>query len=234
MVKNLIRTCLFFLALAASVVASALLFRAPMAAALSQDNQSAPATNAATVSAVRAAAPVWRVCVRGTGTAELYSSQGDWMQSLDFADGETLTMAMPPGDYCLLRPDDHFVSFRLAQNAAISMLGGQGWTDGEILYMEDVPGGSIQVVCWLTPEEFDSGQYGICWLNLYGEELLQSTALHFVPELEPEDNGYYCQSWNFQGLPPGTYTLEKDGQPAAIVTLTDEEPDYMLVLGGGK
>ncbi len=38
-------------------------------------------------------------CVRGTGRAALYSSQGDWMQDLTFYDGETLTMAMPPGDY---------------------------------------------------------------------------------------------------------------------------------------
>ena len=63
---------------------------------------------------------------------------------------------------------------------------------------------------------------------------MQSAALHFSTELEPEDNGMYCQSWCFQGLSPGTYVLERNGQQAATVTLTRESLEYMLVLGGGK
>lgn len=233
MVKKWIRTCLFILAMVLSVGGSAALFRAPIAAAVTQTREALPLP-AAAIPTAHLAVPVWQICVRGTGIAELYSSQGDWLQRLDLTDGETKTMAMPPGDYCLLRQDDSFVSFRLQQNAAIEMLGGNGWTDGEILYIEDVPGGSIQVMCWLSPEEFDSGLHRICWLNLYGEGTEKSAALHFVPELEPEDNGRYCLSCSFQGLMPGTYQLEKDGQPAAAITLRQEEPTYMLVLGGGK
>lgn len=231
MVKKWIRTCLFFLALVLSVGVSALLFRSPIAAAVEQQE---PQAVPAALPAAHLAVPVWQVCVRGSGIAELYSSQGDWLQRLDLTDGETETMAMPPGDYCLLRQDDSFVSFRLQQNAAIETLGGNGWTDGEILYLEDLAGGSIQVMCWLSPEEFASGQYRICWLNLYGEDTEQSQTLHFVPELTPEDNGRYCLSCSFQGLAPGTYRLERNGQPAATVTLTQAYPDYMLVLGGGK
>ena len=55
-----------------------------------------------------------------------------------------------------------------------------------------------------------------------------------VPELAPEDNGYYRSSCSFQGLVPGTYMLERDGQLAATVTVTAEEPEYMVVLGGEK
>ena len=233
MVKHWIRTSLFLLALLLSVAVSALAFRSPIAALAAQEAPAEPTVIPVELAA-RAARPVWQVCVRGSGMAELYSSQGDWLQRLDLTDGETKTMAMPPGDYCLLRTDDSFVSFRLAQNAAISMLGGNGWTDGEILYLEDMTGCSIQTVVWLTPEEFDRGEHLICWINLQGEALTQSTALHFVPELEPEDNGRYCLSWTFRGLPPGTYDVERDGAPAATVTVSEKHPDYMLVLGGGK
>ena len=55
-----------------------------------------------------------------------------------------------------------------------------------------------------------------------------------TPELAPEDNGYYRSSCSFQGLVPGTYMLERDGQLAATVTVTAEEPEYMVVLGGEK
>ena len=48
------------------------------------------------------------------------------------------------------------------------------------------------------------------------------------------DNGYYRSSCSFQGLVPGTYMLERDGQLAATVTVTAEEPEYMVVLGGEK
>lgn len=232
MVKQWIRRCLFVLSLILSVGVSAALFRAPIAAAVSRTEQTPEV--AVPVSAAELAVPLWQICVRGSGTAELYSSQGDWLERLDLYTGETKTKAMPPGDYCLLRQDESFVSFRLKQNAAIEMLGGNGWSDGEILYLEDLSGGSVQVVCWLTPEEFDSGEHRICWLNLYGEDGIQSAALHFPVDLEAEDNGMYCQSWSFQGLKPGIYTLEKDGQQAACITLTREHPDYMLVLGGGK
>ena len=156
------------------------------------------------------------------------------MQNLMFYDGETLTMAMPPGDYYLQREDGTQIGFRLAQNASLRMVGGNGWTDGEILYLENEPGCSIQVVCWLSQAEFESGQYEICWLNLRRGEVVESTALHFVPELAPEDNGYYRSSCSFQGLVPGTYMLERDGQLAATVTVTAEEPEYMVVLGGEK
>ena len=232
MIKHWIRTCLFVLSLLLSSGVTAMAFRVPIAAAVERAQPVAEAEPVAAV--VEQAVPVWRVCVRGSGLADLYSSQGDWLQQLDLCDGETRTEAMPPGDYCLLREDENFVSFRLKQNAAIEMLGGNGWSDGEILYLEDLPGGSVQVVCWLTPEEFDSGAHRICWLNLYGTEGIQSAALYFNAELEPEDNGMYCQCWSFQGLKPGTYVLEKDGQQTATITLTREQPDYMLVLGGGK
>ena len=233
MVKQWIRTALFVLSLLLSTGVSAMLFRVPIAAAV-QQMEAVPAAEAVPVRAAERAVPLWQICVRGTGMADLYSSQGDWLQCLDLWEGETRTEAMPPGDYCLLREDGNFVSFRIKQNAAIEMLGGNGWSDGEILYLEDLPGGSVQVVCWLTPEEYESGQYRICWLNLYGLETMQSAALHFGTELEPEDNGMYCQSWRFQGLTPGTYVLERNGQMESTVTLTRENPEYMLVLGGGK
>ena len=53
------------------------------------------------------------------------------MQNLTFYDGETLTMAMPPGDYYLQREDGTQIGFRLAQNASLRMVGSNGWTDGE-------------------------------------------------------------------------------------------------------
>lgn len=226
MSKNLIRTGFLVLALAAALLVSVLLLRLPAVAARASAAQQAVQTEATQ--------PCWRVCVRGTGRAVLYSSQGDWMQNLTFYNGETLTMAMPPGDYYLQREDGTQIGFRLAQNASLRMVGGNGWTDGEILYLENEPGCSIQVVCWLSQAEFESGQYEICWLNLRRGEVVESTALHFVPELAPEDNGYYRSSCSFQGLVPGTYMLERDGQLAATVTVTAEEPEYMVVLGGEK
>ena len=91
MSKNLIRTGFLVLALAAALLVSVLLLRLPAVAARASAAQQAVQTEATQ--------PCWRVCVRGTGRAVLYSSQGDWMQNLTFYDGETLTMAMPPGDY---------------------------------------------------------------------------------------------------------------------------------------
>ena len=97
MSKNLIRTGFLVLALAAALLVSVLLLRLPAVAARASAAQQAVQTEATQ--------PRWRVCVRGTGRAVLYSSQGDWMQNLTFYNGETLTMAMPPGDYYLQRED---------------------------------------------------------------------------------------------------------------------------------
>ena len=170
MSKNLIRTGFLVLALAAALLVSVLLLRLPAVAARVSAAQQAVQTEATQ--------PCWRVCVRGTGRAVLYSSQGDWMQNLTFYNGETLTMAMPPGDYYLQREDGTQIGVRLAQNASLRMVGGNGWTDGEILYLENEPGCSIQVVCWLSQAEFESGQYEICWLNLRRGEVVETTAAH--------------------------------------------------------
>ena len=89
MSKNLIRTGFLVLALAAALLVSVLLLRLPAVAARASAAQQAVQTEATQ--------PCWRVCVRGTGRAVLYSSQGDWMQNLTFYNGETLTMAIEIG-----------------------------------------------------------------------------------------------------------------------------------------
>lgn len=226
MAKYLIRTCFLTFALIVSVFGSVQLLRLPAAAVYVQAQQ--PQLQR-TADLQR-----WQVCVRGNGQAELYSAQNVWMQSLVLTEGEALTMAMPPGTYYLLQTDGSRVEFQLEENASLQVSGGHGWTDGEILYLQDEPGYRLQVVCWLTQEEFESGEYQICWLTLRHGEVIRSAALHFVPEQAPEDNGYYCSSCSFRGLPAGTYQLERNGEIAANVKVSAQIPEYMVVLGGEK
>ena len=234
--KHLIRTGLFFLTLLAALVGTVLLWQGPVVQAftpLLEPEADAP-VQLASETTTTADRQLWQVCVRGSGRGELYSSQGDWLQALDFAGGETATMAMPPGDYWILCDSGRRVGFRLAQNASLTMLGGAGWTDGEILYVTDLPGCSVEVVCWLTQDEWESGAYETTRLELWSGENMQSMALTFSPDQEPEDNGYYRSSCRFEGLSPGTYALQRNGQPVVEMELTRIQPDYMVVLGGEK
>jgi len=185
------------------------------AAALS--GVSAPIETARVPETEKPAGPARLVAVRAEALAV-----GTPVRALD-ADGTELCAAavdgggecalrLPAGGTYTLRAGALEASFTLEENASLSGVGGDGWTDGEILYLTDAP------LCTLTVLSDRAGD-GSLEVTLRGEGTEERRFL----SAETGDRAV------FAGLKPGEYTLEAGGAKRAV-TLGAKMPFVMLGL----
>lgn len=121
-----------------------------------------------------------------------------------------LALEIAPGAYRLTAADGRSVRFRLRENASVDETAGDGWTDGELLHLDDRPrcalrltgGGATPVIYTLT-----------------GGDYAESRTLTDDPEQPPV---------RFTGLAPGTYTLRGSDGSSRAVTLTEQQAELTV------
>jgi len=122
-------------------------------------------------------------------------------------------LELPPGENYTVHADSGLAAgFTLAENAAITNVTGDGWTDGEILYLTPDPKGTLTVTA-SVPDGV------ILTVSLQGGETDEQRSL------SAETGGKAV----FAGLTPGSYTLTANGKERKV-TLTREMPDVTVGL----
>lgn len=135
---------------------------------------------------------------------------------------EAVIGEIPPGKYIAENSALGSVLFTLHDNASVSVLGGCGWTDGEILYLSDNEIGTLSVLCYVPVSEVDPIDGLCCTYSLIGDTYASDRILRFTVETEQKD-GYYVQSCIFAGLPEGCYSLIENGTDCQTVTISADE-----------
>ena len=140
----------------------------------------------------------------------LKTENGSVVQQLTFDSwGQTAAGPLLPGRY-RVETDQGTAVFTLQTNAAISQVTGDGWTDGEAVYLGRPVTGSLTVLY--------TGQWR--W-HLDGQEADKA-----IPSLIRQGEHRICR---FDRLPQGYYVLRgEDGNYPFL--LTPEEPDIRLDL----
>ena len=88
---------------------------------------------------------VYRVVVRcdGAANATLYNAMGQYCRTVTFSGGQSVLTARA-GEYILCAGDAQ-VRFTLARDAAVSVKGGDGWTDGAVLQFTPQPDSCLMI-----------------------------------------------------------------------------------------
>ncbi|MCQ2419390.1 MAG: hypothetical protein MJ085_06350 [Clostridia bacterium] len=140
---------------------------------------------------------------------------------------EAVADAIPPGKYIAENRDLGSVLFLLHENASLSVLGGCGWTDGEILHLSDNEIGTLNLFCYVPVSKVDPEDGLCCTYSLIGEQYVSDRILHFTVETAQKD-GYYVQSCSFAGLPEGSYTLVENGTECQRITISADESSIRI------
>ena len=144
----------------------------------------------------------------------LKTENGAVVQRLTFDKwGQTAAGPLPPGRYRVEAGSREAV-FTLQTNAAISQVSGEGWTDGERLFLGETVTGSLKVI------------YQGPWRwRLEGQGADKA-----IPSLTQQDDRWLCC---FDQLPPGYYVLRGETEELPFL-LTPEEPEILLDLTGNS
>ena len=88
---------------------------------------------------------VYRLLVRcdGAANATLYNAMGQYCRTVTFSGGQSVLTARA-GEYILCAGDAQ-VRFTLARDAAVSVKGGDGWTDGTVLQFTPQPDSCLMI-----------------------------------------------------------------------------------------
>ena len=113
--------------------------------------------------------------------------------------------------------------FRLENNASLSTAYGRIWTDGELLWLERFTPGTARLTVTLRKPGYYT--LGLCdrdgrirWRDLYVSE-----------ETQPEENGLWVRTVDFQGLLPGLYTAVRRNQPLGQVEVRAGETGLLEI-----
>lgn len=186
------------------------------AAGQSQAPQPAPQPAAAAAPAETPPAPLWVAVVDETGAAgalTVTDEAGETVARLPPERPGQYRLTLTPGSRYRLAGTDVAASFYLADNGAVSDVTGDGWCDGEVVYL------TAEARC--TVHVFQEGAAGAaCRLAGDGD-----TALAWF-----RDGGGGRARAVFSGLAPGTYTLTGPDGAVRTVTLTADQPDLAVHL----
>ena len=105
-------------------------------------------------------------------------------------------------------------SFYLEENASLSNVTGDGWTDGELLHLDHETRCTLRILRSAGAE----GMY-----TLTGKDYHETKVLYTA-------DGAGQARAVFSGLLPGTYTLTAADGTARTVVLTEEQPDFSWFL----
>lgn len=136
------------------------------------------------------------------------------------AQREAVTAAVGPDEYRIISEEGDVVTFRLRENAAVEVLGGYGWSDGEMLCLSRSPVCSLRIV----RRTDDGAIYTYC---LEGGGKQRGNILHTQENAD-------CGECRFFGLPEGDYVLYENGVRAATLRLCADRPLVTLRIGWGE
>ena len=124
-------------------------------------------------------------------------------------------LTLAPGQlYTVSNPDGVTASFYLEENASLSNVTGDGWTDGELLHLDTETRCTLRILRNAGAE----GMY-----TLTGPDYQETKLLYTAP-------GAGQARAVFSGLQPGTYTLTAADGTERTVVLTEAQPDLALGL----
>lgn len=146
-------------------------------------------------------------------TVLLYDAHGNLIQTIEPSDGIAVSKLLPQGRYYAFT-DKLCAEFLLRTDRSVTIEGGCGWCDGEVLHITNEAVGTFCVEFLAddtfydfrltgTDEEWNKTVRGIC--NQTGR----------------------CE---FYGLPYGSYVLYLGEEKVANVELSAEQPQVILVL----
>lgn len=160
---------------------------------------------------------------------ELYSSNRVLLQQL-FVDSnhEAVSNRLMPGNYLVYHKQIGFVQISVHDNASVSVLGGNGWSDGEIIYLSSLDTGTLRILCYIPISAVDSEEGYTCTYSLLGENYASDRILHFTAEAE-QVGRYYVMPCIFAGLPEGSFSLLENGQPNQTIVITADEQESSIV-----
>ena len=130
------------------------------------------------------------------------------------APAEYVLTLVPGQRYTAANPDGVTASFYLEENASLSNVTGNGWTDGELLHLDT----EIRCTLRILRAAGTEGMY-----TLTGTDY-QETKVLYTAEGAGQARAV------FSGMLPGTYTLTAADGTVRTVELTKEQPDLALGL----
>ncbi|MBQ7871448.1 MAG: hypothetical protein IJ357_04845 [Oscillospiraceae bacterium] len=134
--------------------------------------------------------------------------------------GQAATDLLEPGEYLAVSADSR-VRFRLNENASITVLEGNGWSDGELLYLSGEDTGTLTLLRSISPAEAAEGPG---WMDYTLRR--SGTERHQVLRFETAGT----ETLIFRGLACGSYDLLENGVTRARIVITKSAPDVTLEL----
>lgn len=152
----------------------------------------------------------------GTGGAVTITGEdGDTTQAPQGGAPSEYVLSLEPGRrYTAEAESGLTASFYLEENASLSNATGNGWTDGEILHLDE----EIRCTLRILRSAGTEAMY-----TLTGQDYQETKVLYTAP-------GSGQARAVFSGLLPGTYTLTAADGTERTVELTEAQPDLALGL----
>ena len=124
------------------------------------------------------------------------------------ADGDLAAGPLAPGEYSTWQERLGTVRFRLEENGAVTALEGNGWADGERLWLTEGPVSSLRVTVGTERLMIDGR---LLTLTLEQEDGITRQQSVYISLDSQAVNGVYTRTCLFDGLPPGLYVLRCEG-----------------------
>ncbi len=135
-------------------------------------------------------------------------------------EGQSATDLLEPGEYLAVSQQSR-VAFLLEENASISVLRGNGWSDGEVLYLSGADNASLTLRRKIDAAELSES-------TLWIEYVLEGAGIRRHQILCCTEEGDYTLL--FLGLPSGTYSLYENGIARARIVLHGNDAQQTLEL----
>lgn len=149
------------------------------------------------------------------GTMTVTNEAGETQEATAGPAPAEYVLSLEPGQrYTASNPDGVTASFYLEENASLSNVTGDGWTDGELLHLDTELRCTLRILRAAGTE----GMY-----TLTGPDYQETKLLYTAP-------GAGQARAVFSGLLPGTYTLTAADGTERTVVLTEAQPDLALGL----
>lgn len=190
--------------------------------AVAQEDTPPTETEGAQVCAVPLSS-VWvrMVIISSSSEVRLCRPDGALLQTLcPNSDGQCATDFLEPGEYLAVSADSR-VAFRLNENASITVLSGNGWSDGELLYLSGKHNAVIVITRTLEASEVTAASD---WLIF----TLEGCGIRRRQVLRSGEAGSYTVT--FYGLAAGSYTVYENDIVRARIILPDNSATATLSL----
>ncbi len=137
------------------------------------------------------------------------------------AQHEAVTNGLQPGQYLAISQQIGAVLFALHDNASVAVLGGNGWSDGEAVYMTTEQTGTVQVKRYINVDAVTADQVLCYTYTLSGQGITTDHILRFTTA-SSQAGGYYAGTCTFGGLAEGSYELWENGKLLQTVDVSTE------------